>query len=105
MHFSAVVYQDLGAVSGLLGQWLGAAQGMSAEQRKEIENLAQGTASLMVAYGEENAIEIAGRTTDGPFGMGFQKLLGLSAMSKAPQAPASSSRAQEAPASSRRPTA
>jgi ferric-dicitrate binding protein FerR (iron transport regulator) len=109
VHFSAVVYQDLGAVSGLLGQWLGAAQGMSAEQRKEIENLAQGTASLMVAYGEENAIEIAGRTTDGPFGMGFQKLLGLTGMTRSEEERASGARArgaaQEAPASSRRPTA
>lgn len=108
VHFSAVAYQDLGAVSGLLGQWLGAAQGMSAEQRKELENLAQGTASLMVAYGEENAIEIAGRTNDGPFGMGFQKLLGLTAL-QSQEERASGARArggaQEAPASSRRPTA
>jgi hypothetical protein len=82
---------------------------MSAEQRKEIENLAQGTASLMVAYGEENAIEIAGRTTDGPFGMGFQKLLGLTGMTRSEEERASGARARGAaagaPASSRRPTA
>jgi hypothetical protein len=77
VHFSAVVYQDLGAVSGLLGQWLGAAQEMAPEQRQELQALAQGSAGMVVAYGDENAIEIAGRTADGPFGLGFQKLLGL----------------------------
>jgi hypothetical protein len=77
VHFSAVAYQDLGAVSGLVGQWLGAASEMNADQRREIESLARGTASLMVAYGQDDAIEVAGRTSDGPFGLGFQKLLGL----------------------------
>ena len=55
------------------------------EGREQLSALSQQSASLMVAYGLDDAVEIAGRSTGGVFGLGFEKLLGLAGALNEPQ--------------------
>jgi hypothetical protein len=75
-NFSAVVYQNLGAVLGPVASTLESSPALTPEQRQSIEELsANSSPSVVCAYGEPNEIVVAG--TGNIFGAGLEALFGI----------------------------
>lgn len=75
-NFSAVFYQNLGAVVGPLAGELESSPALTPAQRQSIQQLTSNSApSVICAYGEPNQIVIAG--TGSVFGVGLESLFGM----------------------------
>ncbi|HEV2423966.1 MAG TPA: FecR domain-containing protein [Terriglobia bacterium] len=75
-NFSAVFYQNLGAVVGPLAGALESSPALSPAQRQSIQELTANSApSVICAYGEPSQIVIAG--TGSVFGVGLESLFGM----------------------------
>jgi hypothetical protein len=75
-NYSAVVYQNLGAMLGPVRDLLESTTGLTSAQRQSLDALSQNSSpSLTCAYGEPQQIVVAG--TGGFFGLVFDSLLGI----------------------------
>ncbi len=75
-NYSAVVYQNLGAMLGPVTDLLKSTTVLTPAQRQSIDALSQNSApSLICAYGEPQQIVVAG--TGSFFSLGFDSLLGI----------------------------
>jgi len=75
-NFSAVFYQNLGAVVGPLAGELESSPALTPAQRQSIQQLTANSApSVICAYGEPDQIVIAG--TGSVFGVGLESLFGM----------------------------
>jgi ferric-dicitrate binding protein FerR (iron transport regulator) len=75
-NYSAVVYQNLGAMLGPVRDLLESTTGLTSAQRQSLDALSQNSfPSLTCAYGEPQQIVVAG--TGGFFGLVFDSLLGI----------------------------
>ena len=75
-NFSAVFYQNLGAVVGPLAGELESSPALTPAQRQSIQELTANSApSVICAYGEPDQIVIAG--TGSVFGVGLESLFGM----------------------------
>ncbi len=73
-NFSGMVYHALGDLVAPLAKGMKGVQGLTPEQQKAIEGVAAGaTPSLILLYGENDRIELAG--TGGLFGFNWEKML------------------------------
>ena len=72
--FSGMLYQALGDVVGPLAKGLTGMKGLTPEQQKALEGVAAGaTPSLILIYGENDRIELAG--TGSMFGFNWERML------------------------------
>jgi hypothetical protein len=75
-NFSAVVYQNMGAVVGPLAGTLESSPALTPAQRQAIQQFsANSSPSVICAYGEPSQIVMAG--TGSIFGIGFESLFGM----------------------------
>ncbi len=75
-NFSAIVYQNLGAVIDPIASELESSPALTAAQRQSIQELSANNApSVICAYGEPDQIVIAG--TGSFFGVGLESLFGM----------------------------
>jgi hypothetical protein len=75
-NYSAVVYQNLGAMLGPVRDLLESTTGLTPAQRQSLDTLSQNSVpSLICAYGEPQQIVVAG--TGSFFGLVFDSLLGI----------------------------
>jgi len=75
-NYSAVVYQNMGAMLGPVTDLLKSTTVLTPAQRQSIDALSQNSVpSLICAYGEPQQIVVAG--TGSFFGLGFDSLLGI----------------------------
>jgi hypothetical protein len=78
MHFSAVVYQDLGGAGAALADWLSQNQNLAPDDRAAMQAMmSSGGPGLVVAYGGSDRVEIVGRSEEGLLGLSFRRLIGL----------------------------
>jgi hypothetical protein len=74
--FSALVWQDLGSISGSLTQILGGA--VPEGDREQFEAMAREIGPMLIlAYGDADRVRLVSRGGAGPLGLSFEKLLAL----------------------------